>query len=95
MRRKLFTVDDAFDITGRGIVVVGELEPNYPLSKIGSPVVLVHPDGSEITTKISGIEHVKHVGIENFNPNKIGVMLRDVSKSDVPIGTEVYLKTAE
>ena len=93
MRLKLFTIDDVFDITGRGIVVTGELEPNSPSFRIGNSVVLIHPNGNELETEINGIEHVKLTDIENFDSNKIGVMFKNLAKKDVPVGTEVFLKT--
>ena len=95
MRQKLFTIDDNFNIAGRGIVVTGELEPNSPSCRIGSIVVLIHPNGNELVTEINGIEQIKLTNIENFNRNKIGVMFKDVTKKDVPVGTIVLLDTSK
>lgn len=94
MREKLFTIDAALKIAGRGIIVVGELEANARSCKTGSNVWLVRPDGNELVTEVSGIERVKPLNYENFNWNQVGIMLKDVvRKEDVPVGTEVYLET--
>jgi translation elongation factor EF-Tu-like GTPase len=95
MRQKLFTVEDVFNLTGRGIVVAGELEQNSPIFKVGNIVLLIHPDGKELVTEIIGIEMVNPIDYENFNRKKIGVLLKVVSKEDVPIGTEVFLNDGE
>ncbi len=93
MRLNLFTIDDVFEITGRGIVVTGELELNSLSCKIGKAVVLVQLNGQELKTEISGIEHLKPIDVENFNWNKLGIMFKDVGKKeDVPIGTKVFLE---
>ena len=96
MRREFLTVDDVFEISGRGIVVTGNLNRNSPSCKIGNTVILVHPDGQELTTKVSGIEHIKPVNIKDFTWNKIGIMFKDVGKKDdVPIGTKVFSEISE
>lgn len=93
MRQKLFTIEDTFNILGRGIIVGGELEPNSPICRIGTVVVLVLPNGNELVTEISGIEMIKPIDYETFNRNRVGIMLKDViKKEDVPVGTEVFLK---
>ena len=92
MRRKLFVIDGVFNITGRGIVVTGERESDFPAFKIGSTVVLIQPNGEEFITKIVGIDISKPIDYKTFNRNKIGVLFEDnVSKKDVPIGTELFL----
>ena len=92
MRQKLFTIEDSFIITGRGIVVVGKLEANSPPCRIGNKIVLVNPSKIELVTEISGLEQIKLIDIEHFNSNKIGIMLKGVTKKeDAPVGTEVFL----
>ncbi len=94
MRQKLFVIEDVFKITGRGIVVTGELESDSPTFKVGSEVVLVKPDGKEFLTEVTGIEHVKPINYENFNWKRVGVMLKNiVDKEDIPIGSEGFFDT--
>lgn len=95
MRQKLFTVEDNFYLTGRGgTVVAGQLEQNSPSFKPGDEVVLIQPDGKETGAVINGIELPHPTDYENFDWSKIGVLFKGVTKEDVPIGTEVYLKAA-
>jgi len=92
MREKLFTVEDHFQINGRGIVVTGQLEPDSPVFKVGSEVILVRPDGEEFVTEVIGIEHIKVINNQIFNRNRIGVLLKNINfKEDIPIGAEVFL----
>lgn len=87
MRQKLFTVEDNFKISGReGIVIAANLPPNMPDLKGKEKIVLIQPEGREIETEIAGIEMVRTVsGIR-----KIALLIKDVTKEDVPIGTEVF-----
>jgi translation elongation factor EF-Tu-like GTPase len=96
IRQRLFIIEDSFAIARRGVVVTGELESGSPSFKNGSAVVLVHPDGNEVTTEIVGIEFIKPLDYEKFNRNKIGVMLKgDVKREDAPVGTVVFLETSK
>ena len=91
MRKKLFVIEDVFNITGRGIVVTGELESDSPAFNSESKVVLVKPNGQENFSEIS-IEHIKPINYENFNWKRVGVLLKNIaSKEDVLIGTKVFL----
>ena len=77
----LFTVEDTFLITGRGVV----LTPGFgdkPV-RVGAVIRLIRPDQSTLLTTIRGIEfHSDH-------PILIG---QNLKKEDVPIGTEVWLE---
>jgi len=76
----LFTVEDTFWITGRGVV----LTPGFgdkPV-RIGTVIRLIRPDRSTLLTTIRGVEF--HID----QPILIGENLK---KEDVPIGTEVWL----
>lgn len=78
-------VEDVFQITGRGCVIV----PGYPADgdpgRMGSALLLKRPDGSEITTAVRGLDFFG-------NPERTGyaILLADVTKADVPVGTEVW-----
>ena len=88
MRQKLFVIEDIFQITGRGIIVTGELESNSPVFKIGSKIVLIRPNREKFDTEVAGFNFSKLAN------NLVGVLLKNiVSKEEVPIGTEVFLKT--
>lgn len=72
-------VEDHFDITGRGLVVVG-----IPAGSFKT--------GYEVTVK-AGDSEVKSVAhLESFSPNLsgyIGLGLPNLTKSDVPIGAVI------
>jgi hypothetical protein len=79
----LFTVEDSFVISERGIV----LAPGVPGDKsvrVGDMVELRSPDGSVFTSKIKGIEF-------SSNQNIPLLLSHLLSKEDIPAGTEVWL----
>lgn len=89
MKTLICRVEDVFQITGRGCVIV----PGFPADadlrgRVGGTLLLKRPDGSEITTTIRGFEF-------SGNPTLLertgyAILLADVTKADVPIGTEVW-----
>ena len=76
MKTFVYTVEDVFQITGRGCVVMA-----------GDGVVLKRPDGSEIATTVRGTDP----GVRGENGVSLAILLADITKDDVPIGTEVWL----
>jgi len=53
--------------------------------RVGDPLLLKRPDGSELRTTIGGLE------ILSPNPtNQRVVLLKALTKEDVPIGTEFW-----
>ena len=86
MARRLFTVTDRFLIQGRGLVLVpGILPVEDERFRAGDPLMLKRPDGLEIMTTIGGIDFLRP------NPNHVvPVMLKDLGKDDVAVGTEVW-----
>ena len=88
----LFTVADRFQIEGRGCVLVPGLptEPGSPDVVRGALIRLRRPDGREIDTCIKEIEMISY----RKRPEKICIPIllpKDVTKEDVPVGTEVFL----
>lgn len=88
MPRCLFTVSDTFLIRGRGLVPVPGIVPvGQERFHVGDPVLLKRPDGSELRAVISGIE----IPYRDPNPNpSFPILLKNLGKEDVPIGTEVW-----
>jgi hypothetical protein len=89
MARCLFIVEDMFLIRGRGLVVVpGILCQGEERFRVGDPLLLKRPEGSCLQWRIGGIELI------SCSPprtkNEVVILLRDLSKDDVPIGTEVW-----
>ena len=90
MNQKLFTIEDRFYITGQnGTVIVGEYQVNLPIFKVKDEIILIYPDGTETNTEVSGLEMFQTVS----GKKKTAILIKDVTKEDVQIGTEVFLKT--
>ena len=88
----LFTVADRFQIDGRGCVLVPGLscEPGAPIVARGARIRLRTPSGREFDTFIESIEHIRYAKM----PEKITAPIclpRELTKNDVPVGTEVLL----
>jgi hypothetical protein len=85
-QRRLFTVTDTFNVTGRGIVLAPGLMPiGDERFRIGDPILLRRPDGMEIATHIDGLE------LPHPNPKyEVLILIKELVKDDVPIGTEVW-----
>jgi hypothetical protein len=88
----LSTVEDSFQIEGRGCVVALK-----PLQDIGrrvhrrEPIRLVKPDGSTVDTLIGEIEIVSRRRLPTADDLVAFTLPEVASKSDVPNGTEVWL----
>ena len=87
MRQKLLIVEDHFQITGRGLVVVGKVEKNSPIIKIEDSLIVISED-NKIKTKLAGFEMP---GPPNFN--SLGILLPELTKDDVPIGSDIFVDT--
>jgi hypothetical protein len=83
--RKLFTVEETFTIHHRGTILVpGLLAERNECFRIGDPLRLVRPDGSELTVTIRGLD------LFNRGPKGEIAVLVELQKSEVPLGTEVW-----
>lgn len=86
MGRRLFVVEDTFVVEGRGLVLVpGILPEGDECFRVGDPILIRRPDGSDIATRIGALELIC--------PNTRGdvvIMLKELVKADVPVGTEVW-----
>jgi len=89
MPRCLFVVEDTFFIKGRGLVPFPGIVPvGKERFYIGDPLLLKRPDGTSISTNIGGIE------LCCPNPRQdVGILFKEISKEDVPLGTEVWSVT--
>jgi translation elongation factor EF-Tu-like GTPase len=90
MPRLLSTVEDAFQITGRGVVVVPGIPRNGDWRlKTGDALLLRRPDGTELETCVFGIEMASPP-----HPTGIPILLgQNVTKKDIPIGTELWVQS--
>lgn len=88
-KTRLFKVEDTFLIRGQGLIV----EPSPLLSEYSGSrelnVTLIKPDSSSLKTCL----HF-YVVLQNPSPptgqSRWGCMFHQLSKEDVPIGTEIW-----
>lgn len=89
MEKLLSIVEDVFELSGRPSVVI---VPGVPRAgdcrlKVGDPLKLRRPDGTEASTFVGGLELTSPP-----STTSIALMLGpSMTKADVPIGTEVWL----
>jgi hypothetical protein len=84
MARRIFNVADTFAIRGRGVVLLPGLVPvSDERFRVGDPLLLKRPDGTELGTWIGGMELFS-------GTTEVPVLLTGLSKKDVPVGTKVW-----
>jgi hypothetical protein len=86
MLRLLFIVEHTFFLPRHGIALFPGIVPvGEELFRVGSPILLKRPDGSEVQTSIAGME------LPTPNPGGVFVpFFKELGKGDVPVGTEVW-----
>jgi hypothetical protein len=84
----LFTVEDVFEIPERGVIPT----PGVPISirgiRNGLCVELRKPDGTKLENVVADV-----VMVDPYDPQRpIPIGLRSLTKQDVPIGTEIWMR---
>ncbi|MFL9484814.1 hypothetical protein ACI6Q2_18665 [Chitinophagaceae bacterium LWZ2-11] len=76
----LFIVEERFMLTGMGLLLTPGLGENFV--KVGTKIKLIRPDKSviEAFVKITAFNNYQSIGVGN-----------QLTKDDVPVGTEVWL----
>jgi len=90
-QRRLITVEDVFEVSGRGICPVPAVP--YALMKSDVGEELKVGDTLELRKPNETLMRVKLCGLGRFSPDKGGlglVLSPTLSKADVPIGTEIW-----
>ena len=84
----LFKVEDKFEISGRGCVIVPAIPEGLDFRiRAKDQIELRTPDGRVLQTHIASIEFAK----QDVRPCRMVIMLPpDIAKQDVPTGTEVW-----
>jgi len=85
----LFKVEDVFDISGRGCVIVPAIPAGLDFRiRAKDPIELRTPGGRVLETHIASIELAKP---QDGSGCRMVIMLpRGIDKGDVPTGTEVW-----
>jgi len=74
------TVADVFSIRGRGTIVTGQVESGT--LNIGDEIYITHPGYSKKAV-VTGIEAFRKLLQQANAGDNVGVLLRDISKTDV------------
>jgi hypothetical protein len=86
----LSTVEDTFSVSGRGCVLV-PADPRSSLDfrlRAKDPIQLRTPDGRILDTYVAGIELLCRPAVKD----RMAFLLpKDVTKQDIPKGTEIWL----
>ena len=91
MSKLLVAVEDTFEITGRGLVVVpGPLTQDFA-GPAKVQVVLHRPDGSRMSAPLLIQYHFQTPPPKEY---RWACIFTTLSKQDVPIGTEIWLDGA-
>jgi hypothetical protein len=95
----LFTVIDAFSLSGRpNLVLVPGLpqNPGLPTIRLGAQIRLVANDGTSIDTNIAGFEKISYGRKQARDKVCMPISLPStITKMQVPAGTEVFLVTTK
>lgn len=89
MSKAFLTVEDTFEITHQGVIIVpGPLQAEYD-GPLQLPVLLKTPSGDERPATLT-LEHM----FQSPPPKEYRwiCLLRGLNKTDVPVGTEVYCR---
>ena len=88
----LFVVEDAFQISGWGCVLVPgpSAEAGGRALRVGDPIRLVKPDGQTVDTFVRGIEMIHRRPSAEVITAPI-LLPKEITKDQVPAGTRVWL----
>jgi hypothetical protein len=92
MKRKILTIEDIFQIKGRGLIIL----PGPLINEFPGPdellVELIKPDGSIILATLTIMLSFHHPPRKEIRWDCI---LKDIQEEDVPIGTEVWIEQVD
>lgn len=88
----LLKVEDAFQIKGRGLILLPSLSEDENLPSL-TEVLLIIPNGEKIVTEaIFGVEFFSYENPKDYKLPQTFCILKNLEKEKVLIGTEVWLK---
>lgn len=97
MQKLLLTVEQAFTLTGRGVLILPEISIDKVPETQSSLVILKQPDGTTLSTK--AVFHILHIQTPSIEmaleilkkPRCYTCLLKDIDRASAPIGTEIWL----
>ncbi len=94
----VFRIEDVFQISGRGCVIApGVPDDSTIVLRVGDPLLLKLPDGSETRTQVHGIEMVSYSpdALKTLGMPPASILVGpELAKHDLPVGTEVWVPSA-
>ena len=84
----MMRIEDRFDITGKGIVVTGQVAVG--VVKVGETVCITNPSGNMKLVKIKGIEHFQEQLDSACAGANVGIVVEGVKKSEISSGDLIY-----
>ena len=88
-RNFFMSIEDKFEIAGRGVVVTGRIETG--IINVEDTVIINNPDGS-VTSIVSGVEMFRKLLDRGEAGDNVGILLRGVRKDQ--IASDAYLVKA-
>lgn len=82
-------VDDTFSIADEGVVVTGQIDSG--IFRVGDVVVIERKDGTELETKIIGIESFRVALEEAEEGTHVGIYIDVVDKNQVSSGDKLVV----
>ncbi len=87
MPRVLLTVEGAFTIEGRGVVLLPKLEPiGNERFAAGDSLRIRRPDGTDLDTVMQGVEFMT-TSDDSF---LVILLPKHIAQQDVPVGSDVW-----
>jgi len=83
----LMTVEDTFDIRGRGLVLVPGVSHDVAC-RVQDWIEVRRPNGTSLSTRIAGIEGI------GVPVQRVLCLPPEIRKTDVPIGSEIWLSSS-
>lgn len=85
MQHLLFVVREIYPLQNHGIVLMPGIGATGRIS-VGQTICLRRPDGTSLSTLLSGIEMSEPASADGCHP----ILLRGIEIGEVPNGTEVW-----
>ena len=87
-----FVVEVAFQIDGRGCVLLPGFAADHPTVRVGDRIILHRPDGTELATTVAGFEMIHTRDGTSLHSAPISLP-SPLTKADAPVGTVVSVVT--
>jgi hypothetical protein len=94
VKKFLIKVEDVFELKGRGLILVPSISVENDLPK-SAAVLMIQTDKSEMEAQADfEIPFIWHLNVEDYSKRQPAyvILLKGLTKAEVPLGTEIWLK---